>query len=310
MKKIAVVFPGQGSQSMGMLSAVSEEKIVKQTFMEANEALDFDIWRLIQEGPEEQLNQTEFTQPALLASAIALWRLWQSHFPLKPDLLAGHSLGEYTALVAAGALSFKDALKLVTKRGHYMQEAVAPGVGAMAAIVGFDDLKIIALCNESKLENEVLSPANYNSIGQTVIAGHAAAVDRAIALALSKGAKMAKRLPVSVPSHCSLMLPAATQFKQDLQSVKIEKPALTVIHNVDLKNHTEADAIRHALLEQLTHPVRWVETIQLFEKSGIQLIIECGPGKVLTGLIKRISSQLRTYPCADLDLNHWRTICL
>ncbi|MBS0352214.1 MAG: ACP S-malonyltransferase [Proteobacteria bacterium] len=308
-KKIAVVFPGQGSQSVGMLSTLAEEKIIKQTFAEANQALNWDIWRLIQEGPEEKLNQTEFTQPALLAASVALWRRCQSHAQFTPDFLAGHSLGEYSALVAAEALSFEDALKLVSKRGRYMQEAVSQGVGAMAAIVGLNDFQIIELCNESKLEGEILNPANYNSLGQTVIAGHATAIDRAIGVALSKGAKIAKRLQVSVPSHSLLMLPAATRFKQELDSIKIAKPKIPVIQNVDLQSHSSPNEIGHALVEQLTHPVRWVETIQFIEKSGVQLIMECGPGKVLAGLNKRISSQQTTYSSSEYELFAKAMLC-
>ncbi len=302
MKKIAVVFPGQGSQSVGMLSAMAEEPVIRQTFAEASETLGYDVWQLAQQGPEERLNQTEYTQPALLTASIAIWRHWQTLQALTPSLLAGHSLGEYSALVAAQALSFNDALQLVAKRGQYMQKAVAPGVGAMAAIVGLEDSKIIDLCNEARQKDEILSPANFNSIGQIVIAGHSASIDRAIELAQSQGAKMAKRIPVSVPSHCGLMSAAAAQLKQDLLKVDIQPPKIPVIHNYDVSPHPDPTAIRQALTQQLTSPVRWVETIQLIEKNGVEVIIECGPGKVLTGLNKRISQTLTTYPCTDPEL--------
>lgn len=302
MKKLAVVFPGQGSQSVGMLSAMADTAIVQQTFAEANNILGYDAWELAQQGPEAKLNQTEYTQPVLLAADIAVWRYWQSQQKSIPAFLAGHSLGEYSALVAAEALQFKDALKLVANRGHYMQAAVAPGVGAMAAIVGLDDIKIKLLCDKSREEDEVLSPANFNSLGQTVIAGHSVAIDRAIALAQAEGAKMAKRIPVSVPSHCALMLAAAKQLAADLSRTDVQTPKIPVVHNYDVGTHTEPDVIRQVLVEQLTHPVRWVETIQWLEKNGINLIIECGPGKVLSGLNKRITPAIPTHPATDQEI--------
>lgn len=302
MKKLAIVFPGQGSQSLGMLAAMAEIDIIRQTFTEAGDILGYDLWLLTQQGPEQKLNQTEYTQPALLTASVAIWRRWQSQQKFIPAFLAGHSLGEYSALVAAEALTFADALRLVAGRGRYMQQAVAPGVGAMAAIVGLEDAKIFELCQKSRQEGEILSPANFNSIGQIVIAGHSAAVDRAIGLALAQGAKMAKRIPVSVPSHCGLMEPAAKNLTADLARITIHPPKIPVIHNYDATSHQDPNVIRQVLIQQLTSPVRWVETIQVMEKNGIAIIIECGPGKVLTGLNKRISAAITPYSSADPEL--------
>ena len=302
MKKLAIVFPGQGSQSLGMLAALRESEIVGQTFVEASEVLGYDVWLLTEQGPEAKLNQTEYTQPALLTADVAIWRYWQTRQRAVPSFLAGHSLGEYSALVAAESLTFSDALQLVANRGRYMQSAVAPGVGAMAAIVGLDDSEINEICEQSKQKNEVLSPANFNSIGQTVIAGHVASVERAIVLAQTLGAKMAKRIPVSVPSHCHLMAEAADNLAKDLEQVVIKTPIVPVMHNFDVKPHSDPAAIRDALVQQLTSPVRWVEIIQFLEKNGVQNILECGPGRVLTGLNKRISDRITTYPGCDPEL--------
>ncbi len=299
MSKIAVVFPGQGSQSMGMLAALAEEKAIRESFQEAQAVLGYDLWALVQQGPENLLNQTEYTQPALLTASIALWRHCQVQKQFSPAYLAGHSLGEYTALVASEALNFSDAVQLVANRGRYMQNAVASGVGAMAAIVGLDDFKIKELCLEACQEDEVLSPANFNSIGQTVIAGHSEAVDRAITLAQSLGAKIAKRIPVSVPSHCSLMQSAAQFLAEDLAAISLQIPRIPVLHNCDVKQHSDPNEIRQALVQQLTHPVRWVETIQFMEKNGVERIIECGPGKILTGLNKRISQDIKNSSCLE-----------
>jgi len=296
MKKVAVVFPGQGSQSVGMLSSMAEIPVVRKTFDEAGEVLGYDVWELAQQGPEEKLNQTQYTQPVLLTADIAVWSVWKTQQTSLPVFLAGHSLGEYAALVAAEALSFPDALRLVAKRGVYMQDAVPPGIGAMAAIVGLNDNQILELCEKSREPNEILTPANFNSIGQTVIAGHSAAVDRAIAAASAQGAKLAKRIPVSVPSHCLLMQPAAQKLAKAVVEVDIRPPKIPVIHNDDVSPHPQPDAIRQALVQQLIHPVRWVETIQFMERNGVQTIIECGPGKVLTGLNKRITPTIPTYP--------------
>lgn len=293
-QQLAFVFPGQGSQSVGMLKELSTLfPIISQTFQEASDTLGYDMANLILNGPETTLNQTEYTQPALLASSVALWRLWHNQDGQLPSLLAGHSLGEYTALVCADALTFTDALQLVAQRGRFMQEAVKEGVGAMAAIMGLENAVIAQICLEAA-QDEVVTPANYNSIGQTVIAGNVAAVDRAVLLAQGNGAKMAKKIPVSVPSHCALMRPAAEHLAEVLKSITIVKPKISVLHNVDVKIHEDADSIRSALVQQLYSPVRWVETIQLMSKHGVQVLVECGPGKVLMGLNKRIDANLST----------------
>lgn len=293
MTKTAFVFPGQGSQSLGMLSALAaEHPVVQETFATASTVLGYDLWDLTQVGPEEKLGQTEFTQPALLVAAYAAWQVYlQQPMAKKPQYLAGHSLGEYTAWVCSGALAFTDAVYLVSKRGQAMQLAVPQGVGAMAAIIGLEDDVVAAVCKEAQ-ESQVCSPANYNSIGQVVIAGHTAAVERAIVIAKSKGAKIAKLIPVSVPSHCALMKKAAEELSPLLASIDFEKPMIPVVSNVDASLPSTAADIRLSLERQLTRPVRWVETIQFFMKAGVQHIVECGPGKVLTGLNKRIDSQL------------------
>lgn len=287
-----MVFPGQGSQSLGMLNPWAEIPLFRETFNEVGSILGYDLWELAQSGPEEKLNQTEFTQPVLLTTEIALWRYFQSQHKNKPDFLAGHSLGEYSALVAAESITLTAAARLVAQRGRYMQEAVPAGIGAMAAIVGLDNHKIAELCRECRYDDEVLSPANFNSIGQTVIAGHGAAVDRAVVSAIAKGAKLAKRIPISVPSHCPLMESAASQLEKDLNQTDIRTPKIPVIHNFDVNPHTDPQTIRQTLLKQLISPVRWVETIQFFEKQGVETIIECGPGKVLSGLNKRITTAI------------------
>lgn len=298
-KKIAFVFPGQGSQSIGMLKELAEAfSLVKDTFTEASEVLGYDLWQLVQEGPAETLNQTAHTQPALLAASMAVWRVWQKQHGVQPALMAGHSLGEYSALVCAQSLNFSEVVKVVADRGHFMQDAVPEGKGAMAAIVGLDEKKVQEIC-ESAAEKQVLSPANYNAIGQIVIAGEAAAVMRAIDLAKQAGAKMAKQIPVSVPSHCALMKPAADRLATRLQNIVYSTPKISVINNVDVVCATEPNIIKEALIKQLYNPVRWVETIQLIAKQGIELIIECGPGKVLAGLNKRIITDISTLSIND-----------
>ena len=289
--KLAFVFPGQGSQSVGMMQGWGERAEVRDTFAEASDALGQDLWALVADGPAELLNQTVNTQPAMLAADVAVWRVWQAAGGATPALLAGHSLGEYTALVAAGALSFADAITLVRFRAEAMQAAVPEGVGAMAAILGLDDDAVRAVCSEAA-QGEVVEAVNLNSPGQVVIAGNKAAVERAMALAKEKGAKRALPLPVSVPSHSSLMLPAAEKLLAHLQSVAIAAPAIPVLHNVDVQSHAEPDAIRAALAKQLHTPVRWVETVQALKAAGIERVIECGPGKVLAGLNKRIDDSL------------------
>ncbi len=295
-KQIAFVFPGQGSQTVGMLAelATTRPMIVLETFGQASKVLGYDLWQLTQNGPESALNQTERTQPALLTASVAIWRIWQSLNAPMPILLAGHSLGEYSALVCAEALDFEAAIQLVANRGRYMQEAVPEGQGAMAAIIGLDNDVIQTLCTQAA-QGEIIAPANYNAIGQTVIAGQTAAVQRAIELAKSAGAKIAKLIPVSVPSHSELMRPAAERMQLDLAKVEFKKPRIPVIQNVDVKAHDTVEQIRRALVQQLYSPVRWVETIQQFNRDGVNLIIECGPGKILAGLIKRIEPDLTTY---------------
>lgn len=289
----AIVFPGQGSQYVGMLEELAAPySIVRDTFNEASQVLGYDLWDLVQNGPEEKLNKTEFTQPALLAADIAVWRVWHSKNSSTPVFLAGHSLGEYAALVAAGSLSFTDAIKLVEARGRFMQSAFK-GSGAMVAIVGLADDVIAKICEQSS-QNEVLVVANYNSIGQTVLAGELNAANRAVEQAKSLGAKLAKILPVSVPSHCVLMKPAAHELEKLLGQIKIAAPKIPVIHNADVVCYNESEKILDALVRQLYSPVRWVETVQFMVKNGIKLVLECGPGKVLTGLNKRISTEITT----------------
>ncbi len=292
--KSAWVFPGQGSQSVGMLGTLAEKSHkIQDTFTEASDCLGYDLWTLTQEGPAETLNQTIYTQPALLTAGVALWRAFSelrsgSH---TPAFLAGHSLGEYTALVCAGSLDFKDAITLVAERGRLMQLAVPEGVGAMAAILGLSDADVLTVCKECA-EGEIVSPANYNTVGQVVIAGHKAAVMRAVEKAKSIGAKRAIVLPVSVPSHCALMKPAAEEFSTYLDSIQFKTPLIRVLHNVDARSHENPVDIRHALSQQLFSPVRWVKTIQTLFQDGVNCLIECGPGNVLTGLNKRIVPML------------------
>jgi len=301
-KKIGFVFPGQGSQAVGMLADIAKEySEVKTTFDEASTVLDYDLWQLVQEGPTEILDRTVHTQPALLAASYAIWRILKNHSTIQPVILAGHSLGEYTALVCAESLSFRDGITLVAARGEYMQEAVPLGEGALAAIIGLDDTVVRELCEQSVLENEVLAPANYNSTGQVVIAGTKVAVERAIVLAKEKGARLAKCLPVSVPSHCELMKPASQKLEQFLKSLSIKQPLIPVINNVDVLPYETPEAIRDGLIRQLYHPVRWVEIIKKFETIGINSMIECGPGKVLTGLIKRITPDIELTQTTDLN---------
>ena len=291
-KTLAIVFPGQGSQSPGMLSELAEsDPLVKQTFAQASEVLGYDLWQLTQDGPEDQLNRTDKTQPAMLAAGVAVWRVWQHAGGAVPGVMAGHSLGEYTALVCAGALDFTDAVSLVEERGRCMQSAVPAGVGAMAAILGLDDATITGVCQRAA-EDEVVSPVNFNSPGQVVIAGNADAVQRAMGLAKEAGAKRALPLAVSVPSHCSLMQPAAQQFAERLAQTDIEIPAIPVMQNVDAMLHDQPDVIRENLKKQLYCPVQWVLSVQNLGSQGVTRIIEAGPGKVLAGLCKRIDKSI------------------
>ncbi|MDQ7091341.1 MAG: ACP S-malonyltransferase [Methylococcales bacterium] len=285
---IAFVFPGQGSQSIGMLAELaSSHAIITETFEQASDALEFDLWKLIQHGLADELNQTYNTQPAMLTAGVAVWRLWCQQSDIRPTWVAGHSLGEYTALVCAEAMHFDDALKLVTERGRLMQEAVPVGVGAMAAILGLKDQQVIDVC-EQVAENEVVSAVNFNSPGQVVIAGHVAAVERAMLAAKEVGAKRAIKLPVSVPSHCSLMESAAKKLHVKLQQIKVNLPKITLIHNVDANHHESPEIICNALIEQLFKPVRWVESINAMHNQGATSFVELGPGKVLMGVNKRI----------------------
>ncbi|GHG66735.1 malonyl CoA-acyl carrier protein transacylase [Alishewanella longhuensis] len=292
--KLAIVFPGQGSQSVGMLSELYQQyPIVQATFSEASAALGYDLWALVANGPEADLNETHRTQPALLTASVAVWRLWQQQNGAVPAYFAGHSLGEYSALVCAGVLTLADAVKLVEKRGQYMQQAVPAGVGAMSAIIGLDDAAIAKACAEAA-QGEVVAPVNYNSPGQVVIAGHKAAVERAGEACKAAGAKRALPLPVSVPSHCALMLPAAEQLAVDLAALQFNAPAIPVINNVDVQSAADAAAIKDALIRQLYSPVRWTETIEFLAAQGVTEVLELGAGKVLSGLIKRINKELAT----------------
>lgn len=297
--KIAFIFPGQGSQSSGMLAEMAmADAVIEQTFAEASAVLGYDLWQLIQNGPDTELNQTDKTQPAMLAAGVAMWRSWNNLSAVRPAMMAGHSLGEYTALVCAGALPFAAAIALVEKRGRFMQQVVPAGEGAMAAILGLDDAEVIRCC-EQAAEGEVISAVNFNSPGQVVVAGTAAAVKRMTEIAKAAGAKRVLLLPVSVPSHCELMRPVAAQMAPLLAAIEITAPSIPVLHNVDVVVHQDADAIRDALLRQLYNPVRWVESVQHITASGINILVECGPGKVLSGLNKRIDRSIKALPVFD-----------
>jgi [acyl-carrier-protein] S-malonyltransferase len=288
-----MVFPGQGSQSVGMLAELAEAcPLVEETFSQASGVLGYDLWERTQNGPADVLNQTSCTQPAMLTAGVASWRCWQNQTDRLPAMMAGHSLGEYTALVCAGAIEFADTVALVEKRGETMQNAVPEGSGAMAAILGLDDDQVISVC-EQAAQGEVVSAVNFNSPGQVVIAGNAAAVERAMDLAKQAGARRALLLPVSVPSHCSLMQPAAQAFAKHLAAISIKTPAVQVLHNVDVASHDQPDAIREALAAQLFKPVRWVETVRAMHGAGITTILEMGPGKILAGLNKRIEKSMQ-----------------
>jgi len=294
---LAFIFPGQGSQAVAMLSDFAQNEIVQQAFQEASEALGYDLWQLVSQGPAEQLNQTNFTQPALLTASVALWRVWQAESEVLPSVVAGHSLGEYSALVCAGVLSLTEGVKLVEKRGEYMQTCVPAGVGAMAAVIGLDDQAIINACAEAQLD-EVVSAVNFNSPGQVVIAGHKAAVERAGASCKEAGAKRVLPLPVSVPSHCALMADAAKKLALDLEHITFNKPTINIVNNVDVSIETSEEAIKAALIKQLYSPVRWSETITSLGEQGITQMVEVGPGKVLQGLVKRINKSIK---CVSLN---------
>ena len=291
---VAFVFPGQGSQSVGMLAELgAQHPIVIETFAQASEVLGYDLWQLVQNDAQGQLNQTHITQPALLAASVALWRLWLQQGGATPRILAGHSLGEYSALVCAGALDFADAVQLVQARGQFMQAAVPSGEGAMAAIIGMDDAIVASVC-ESSAQGQVVAPANYNSPGQVVIAGAKAAVERAMVACKVAGARAAMPLPVSVPSHCVLMLPAAEQLRAMLTGMEVKMPTIPVVQNVDAQVAMSAEVIVNNLVAQLHQPVLWTQCVESIAASGVDLVVECGPGKVLNGLTKRIEKTLRT----------------
>jgi [acyl-carrier-protein] S-malonyltransferase len=298
MTKFAFVFPGQGSQSRGMMNGYADFATVRDTFTEASDVLKQDLWQLVAEGSDADLNATVNTQPVMLTAGVAVYRAWQSQNGAVPAIMAGHSLGEYTALVAAGALSFADALPLVRYRAQCMQLAVPEGVGGIAAILGLDDDVVRAVCSEGA-QGEVLEAVNFNSPGQVVIAGNRAAVERGMELAKAKGAKRAIMLPMSVPSHCSLLQGAAEQLRTYLNNVTVQAPAIPVLHNADVASYSDAAKIKDALVRQLYSPVRWVETVQAFGKQGITHNVECAPGKILAGLNKRIDTNQQAMAIND-----------
>jgi [acyl-carrier-protein] S-malonyltransferase len=288
---LAVVFPGQGSQSVGMMKGFGDLPVVEKTFREANAIAGVDYWQMANEGPAEALNQTVNTQPLMLVAGVACWRAWRERGGAMPAYFAGHSLGEYSALVAAESMRFEDALPLVRLRAQAMQEAVPEGTGGIAAIVGLDDAKLPAVL-AAAAQGEVVEAANLNSPGQVVVAGHRGAVERAMAGAKEQGAKLVKMLPMSAPSHCSLMRPAAERLRERLAGIAMRKPVVPVIHNRFVEAFDDPDRIRIALVEQLDHPVRWIETMQWLAARGVRRVVECAPGKVLTGLARRISGEL------------------
>ena len=298
MTKFAFVFPGQGSQSRGMMNGYADFAVVRDTFVEASDVLKQDLWQLVVDGSDAELNATVNTQPVMLTAGVAVYRAWQSQNGAMPAMMAGHSLGEYTALVAAGALSFADSLPLVRYRAECMQQAVPQGVGGIAAILGLDDEAVRAVCLEGA-QGEVLEAVNYNSPGQVVIAGNRAAVERGMELAKGKGAKRAIMLPMSVPSHCSLLTGAAGQLRDYLAGIAVQSPVVPVLHNADVAAYSEGDKIKDALVRQLYSPVRWVETVLEFGKQGITHNVECAPGKVLAGLNKRIDANQQSSAIND-----------
>ena len=298
MTQYALVFPGQGSQSRGMMNSYADFSVVRDTFTEASDVLKQDLWQLVAEGSDADLNATVNTQPVMLAAGVAVYRAWQSLNAPVPVLMAGHSLGEYTALVASGALKFSDALPLVRYRAECMQLAVPEGVGGIAAILGLEDEVVREVCKEAA-QSEVLEAVNYNSPGQIVIAGNRAAVERGMELAKARGAKRALMLPMSVPSHCSLLKGAAEKLRTYLMNVAIQSPSVPVVHNADVKSYADAASIKDALVRQLYSPVRWVETIQSFGKQGVSHNVECAPGKILVGLNKRIDTNQQALTLND-----------
>ncbi|HSH49982.1 MAG TPA: ACP S-malonyltransferase [Halomonas sp.] len=298
---LALIFPGQGSQQVGMLRELAERySVVRTTFSEAGDALGYDLWQVVQEGPAESLNATACTQPALLAAGVAVWRVWQELEGPRPGVMAGHSLGEYSAMVCAGVMSFADGVRLVRLRGEAMQEAVPVGEGAMAAILGLDDAAVEQAC-EQAAQGDVVSAVNYNAPGQVVIAGSKAAVERAIVACQQAGAKRAMPLPVSVPSHCELMRPAAARLAEAMDDIELKAPRYRVVQNVDGQAHGDIATLRTRLIEQLYRPVRWTRCIEAMAGLGAGVFLECGPGKVLTGLNKRIAKGSRGLAINDPD---------
>ena len=295
---IAFVFPGQGSQQVGMMDGFADDAAVRATFAEASDVLGEDLWQLVQQGPADALSLTRNTQPLMLTASVAVWRAWQAAGGAMPSYVAGHSLGEYSALVAAGAIAFRDAVPLVRFRAEAMQQAVAPGAGAMAAIIGGDDAAIADACREAA-QGQIVEPVNFNAPGQIVIAGNKAAVERAMVAAKARGARRALLLPVSAPFHSSLLAPAAERLALRLAQVDIATPAIPVVHNVDVATHAVPDEIRAALAQQAASPVRWTETVQRLADGGVTTIVECGPGKVLAGLARRIDDRLQAFALTD-----------
>lgn len=301
MGQIGFVFPGQGSQKLGMLAELAGHfAVVEETFAEASSALGRDLWEICQKDQNEQLNLTEITQPALLAASVAIWRVWTALNGARPTILAGHSLGEYSALVCSGVLPFGDAINLVHRRGLFMQSAVSAGTGKMAAIIGLDDSKIEGLC-EQAAEGQIVSPANFNSPGQTVIAGDAQAVERAMVLCKEAGAKRALPLNVSVPSHCALMKPAAEKLEAVLAEIQFGTAAIPVVQNVNAQACADAESIKKNLIKQLYAPVLWVDSIKYMREAGVDKAVECGPGKVLAGLIKRTEPAISCFASEDSE---------
>jgi [acyl-carrier-protein] S-malonyltransferase len=297
---LAFVFPGQGAQAVGMMGGFAAHPVVRETFAEASDALGEDLWALVESGPQEALSLTTNTQPVMLTAGVAVWRAWRAAGGARPAVLAGHSLGEYTALVAAEAIAFRDAVPLVRFRAQAMQDAVPAGVGAMAAIMGADDGAVVSACAEAE-QGQCVEAVNFNAPGQLVIAGHREAVERAIGLARQKGAKRGVMLPVSAPFHCTLLRPAAEKLAQRLAQIEIRTPKIPVIHNVDVAEHKDHDAIRDALARQAANPVHWTATIRAMAGRGVTHVVECGPGKVLAGLNRRIADGVPVYALTDGD---------
>lgn len=298
-KTLAFVFPGQGSQKIGMLAELSEKHaVISQTFAEASEVLGYDLWDLVQNGTQEDITLTERTQPLLLTASVAVWRVWQQEGGAQPSLMAGHSLGEWSALVCAGVVKFKDAVRLVRNRGAYMQEAVPQGQGAMAAIIGLDDDIIKAICTDA-CQGEEVAPVNFNSPGQVVIAGNTAAVERAMAGCKDAGAKRALPLPVSAPFHTNLMKPAADRLADEIMATEFSKPQILIVHNVHAQTESDPEKIKQLMIDQICSPVLWVDCVNTLTENGIEAVVECGAGKVLSGLCKRIERSLGAQATED-----------